>query len=67
MLDLNRTLSMLSHMNDLKVTYTNGFHVNTAITNTDSIFLDETVSLRDYHSFICSAQPIIDEKALIPN
>lgn len=34
-LDLNKVLGLLSHTNDIKVTYTNGFHVNTALTRTD--------------------------------
>ena len=34
-LDLNNTLIKLNHMDDVKATYTNGFHVNTAFTRTD--------------------------------
>jgi hypothetical protein len=67
MVDINNVLVSLSHMNDLKVTYTNGFHVNSAITAVDRIFLDENSSWRDDSSFMRAAQPVIDEKALIPN
>ncbi len=34
-IDIGRTLTLLSHQDDIKVTYTNGFHVNTAVTKTD--------------------------------
>ena len=66
-MDISRTLSLLSHQEDVKVTYTNGFHVNTAVTRTEQVFLDETASWRDLPSFLLCAQPVIDEKALIPN
>ncbi len=47
-LDLNKALGLLSHTNDIKVTYTNGFHVNTALTRTDQIFLDDSPAWRDH-------------------
>jgi len=34
-IELNKVLITLYHMNDIKVTYTNGFHVNTSLTRTD--------------------------------
>ena len=66
-IDLNKVLSMLFHMNDIKVTYTNGFHVSTSLTRTDQIFLDEAPTRRDYENFMKSCQPVINEKALVPN
>jgi regulator of replication initiation timing len=39
---LRNTLTHLSHNDDLKVTYTNGYHVNAAVTHTSRILLDES-------------------------
>lgn len=41
----------LSHQNDIKVTYSNGFHVNTAVTRTDHINIDENTVTQDFVNF----------------
>jgi hypothetical protein len=51
-IDIGRTLTLLSHQDDIKMTYTNGFHVNTSVTKTNQIFLDETISIRDNSNFM---------------
>ena len=53
-LDLNIMLSHLTHTTDVKPTYTNGFHVNTALTRSDQIFLDDTSYWRDHTIFMKS-------------
>ena len=57
---------MLSHQEDQKVTYTNGFHVNHAVTCPERIPLDENVFRPDYENFFKACQPVIDEQALNP-
>ena len=57
---------LISHQEDQKVTYTNGFHVNHAITSTSRIPLDENVFRPDYDNFFKSCQPVIDEEAINP-
>lgn len=39
-IDINEVVTRLSRLDDAKVTYTNGFHVNLAYTKTDRINLD---------------------------
>jgi len=48
---IKSTLRNLSHKDDLKVTFSNGFHVNAAITSTTRISLDENVFKQDYDNF----------------
>lgn len=57
---------LLSHQDDVKVTYTNGFHVNQAITNTGRIPLNESPFRPDYDNFFKAVQPVIDEQAMNP-
>lgn len=57
---------MLTHQEDQKVTYNNGFHVNTAITSTNRITLDENCYKQDYANFFKSAQPVIDDEGFNP-
>jgi hypothetical protein len=38
---INETIRNLSHIDDIKVTYSNGFHVSTAITKTLKINVNE--------------------------
>ena len=66
MFALNDVLAHLQHFTDVKPTYTNGFHVNTAITRSDGLCIDETVLTQDFDNFLKCAQPIIDERALAP-
>lgn len=64
---MSQILAKLSHLDESKVTYTNGFHVNTALTGTSSIWIDENSSQRDYSNIFKCMQPVVDEKALIPS
>lgn len=59
-------LNQLAHQDDAKVTYTNGFHVNHAVTATHRIALDENCARPDYDNFFKAAQPVIDEAGLNP-
>jgi len=63
---VREVLRLLTHRDDQKVTYTNGFHVNHAITNTDRIPLDENAVRPDYDNFMKAVQPVIDEEAMNP-
>jgi hypothetical protein len=56
----------LSHQSDLKVTYSNGFHVNFAITALDRLNLESSNFNQEYDSFFKATQPIIDEESLNP-
>jgi hypothetical protein len=59
-------LRHLSHQDDLKVTFSNGFHVNAAITSTNRISLDENIFKQDFDNFFKATQPVIDEEGLSP-
>ena len=56
----------LSHQQDLKVTYLNGFHVNYAVTNLTRANLEKNCLSPDYDNFFKATQPIIDEENLNP-
>ena len=56
----------MSHQQDVKVTYLNGFHVNQAITALDRIDLEGTCLCPEYDSFFKATQPVVDEEALNP-
>lgn len=47
----NELIKSLSHLHDLKVTYSNGFHVNKSITSMSRLNLDITCHSPDYKSF----------------
>ena len=64
--EIKEVLRRLSHRSDEKVTYTNGFHVNQAVTSTDKVYIDENHFSPDYDNFFKCAQPIIDEEAINP-
>ena len=57
----------LSHFDDTKITYTNGFHVNNSITRVSQSHLDESNTKFDYNLWQRSVQPVIDENALAPS
>lgn len=57
---------LLSHQDDQKITYTNGFHVNQSVTATERIALDENTFRPDYDNFFKAVQPVIDEEAMNP-
>lgn len=59
-------LSRLTHLDDMKVTYTNGFHVNPVITHQSKLSLEEHPYNFDYSTFFKAAQPVIDDTALAP-
>lgn len=63
---INEVVQGLSHQQDLKVTYLNGFHVNYAITALDRLDIDANPYKQEYDSFFKVTQPIIDEEALNP-
>lgn len=63
---LNDLLSYFCHTDDTKVTYTNGYHVNQAVTLTSRAPVDNTVHRPDYDNFFRAAQPVIDEQGLSP-
>ena len=63
---VREVLRMLSHTDDQKITYTNGFHVNQAVTAINRIALDETTFRPDYDNFFKAVQPVIDEEAMNP-
>ena len=67
MSNVREVVRLMSHQDDQKVTYTNGFHVNQAVTSTARISLEETPYRPDYDNFFKCAQPIIDEEALNPS
>lgn len=48
------------------MTYTNGFHVNLAITKTNRINLEENCFRPDFDNFFKACQPVIDEEGLNP-
>lgn len=50
----------------MKVTYSNGFHVNTSITSTARLNIDENCFRQDYENFFKASQPVIDEEGLSP-
>ena len=54
-------------MDETKVTYMNGFHVNQATTSLARISLDETTHKPDYVNFFLATLPVIDEQSLNPN
>ena len=66
MSQVKEVLRNLSHRDDEKVTYTNGFHVNHSITATSRISLDENVYRPDYDNFFKCVQPVIDEEGMNP-
>ena len=59
-------LRLLTHRDDSKVTYTNGFHVNQAVTTSERISLDENAFRPDYDNFFKAVQPVIDEEGMNP-
>ena len=59
-------LKSMTHQTDQKITYTNGFHVNQAVTSAHKIDLAESPYRPGYDNFFKCAQPIIDEEALNP-
>ena len=63
---IRELMRKLCHRDDEKVSYTNGFHVNHAITSTGRISLDESLYRPDYDNFFKMVQPVIDEEALNP-
>jgi len=48
---VREVMRVLTHRDDEKVTYTNGFHVNHATTANNRISLDENVFRPDYDNF----------------
>lgn len=65
--EINGLLKVLSHTDDTKITYTNGFHVNSAITKLQNVSLQFNATRPDYPNFFRSNQPVIDEQALHPS
>ena len=63
--ELAAVISNMSHYDDVKVTFTNGFHVNTAVTS--RVWLDDNAAARDNRNYFKCVQPVIDEKAQIPS
>lgn len=66
MAQVREVTRVLTHRDDEKVTYTNGFHVNHAVTVSSRISLDENVYRPDYDNFFKAVQPVIDEEAMNP-
>lgn len=56
----------MTRQDEAKITYTNGFHVNLALTKTSNVSLDEHVFRQDYTNFFRAAQPVINEEGLNP-
>lgn len=48
-LSINDTFKQMSHLDDVKITYTNGFHVNLSITKTRSLNIDENCLKQDFN------------------
>ena len=48
---INNLIQQLSHYDDMKVTFDNGFHVNRSITALNKICLDKNAFDIDYDSF----------------
>lgn len=63
---INEAILALSHQQDLKVTFHNGFHVNYALTAKQRVPIDSSVYHQDYDNFFRASQPIVDESALDP-
>lgn len=59
-------MNLFQHSDESKVTYNNGFHVNTAVTSTSRLSLDNNIFRQDYNSFFCATLPVIDEQGLNP-
>ena len=66
MSQVREVIRALTHRDDEKVTYTNGFHVNHAVTTSSRISLDENVYRPDYDNFFKAVQPVIDDEAMNP-
>ena len=67
MVEIRELCRKMSRQDEYKVTYTNGFHVNQAVTTTRRICIDENPFRPDFDNFFKCAQPIIDEEALNPS
>ena len=63
---IQHVIRALSHQQDMKVTFHNGFHVNYAITAKSRVPIDSSVYSADYENFFRATQPVIDEAALNP-
>lgn len=63
---INDVIQKLSHQQDLKIAYNNGYHVNYAVTALDRMDIDANVFKQDYDSYFKAMQPVIDEEALNP-
>lgn len=64
---INETFKTMSHTDDMKVTYTNGFHVNLSLTRTRMLNIDENPLTQDFSEYERCIQPVIDENALAPS
>jgi len=51
MIEVRNALKLLTHQEDMKITYTNGFHINLAVTSINRITLDENMYRPDYVNF----------------
>lgn len=63
---INEVINLFQRTDEFKVTYSNGFHVNTAVTSTNKLSLLNNVYRPDYNSFFCATLPVIDENGLNP-
>lgn len=63
---INEVIQKLTQHRDIKVTYSNGFHVNRAVTAIDRVDLEASCHSPEYASFFQATLPIIDEVALNP-
>ena len=50
-IEVKDVLRHLSQRSDEKVTYTNGFHVNQAVTGLEKVYIDENQFSPDYDNF----------------
>jgi hypothetical protein len=64
--EIRHAIKLLTHQEDTKITFTNGFHINTAVTATSRISLDENCYRPDYNNFYKCTQPVIDEQGINP-
>lgn len=49
---LGEVIRNLSHQQDLKLTFSNGFHVNTAVTASERLNIDTGCHSQDYEGFL---------------
>lgn len=67
--EINHVCELLRHLTnteDVKVTLSNGFHVNRSVSSIDRLDLEGPIMTPEYSQYFKASQSIIDEEALNP-